>query len=531
MALINSRRDALKAVGYTMSSMVISSAARAIGDAPSSPVVATQYGRIAGYRDNGILVFKGIPYGGDTRHCRFQAPTLPESWTGIRDTQQFGAACPQLNAQEKTNEDCLLLNIWTPNLSEHAKRPVLVYIHGGEFSSGSGSDPLYDGTRLCSRGDVVVITINHRLGVLGHLYLGLSDAEKFKSSGNAGLLDVVLALRWIKGHVHLFGGNADCVTLFGQSGGGAKIACLMAMPSAHGLFHRVMTMSGQQITVSGPRVATNRTHTFFKALQVSDFDVVSLLQQPVEKIIEASAVHDPALANRSLYFGPVLDDRTLHQHPFFPEAPLLSRNIPMIIGNTHDETRYFYARDDSVQNLDWNELRHRLTDAMYVDIDADKVIAAYRQHYPTYTPSEIFFAASTAGRSWRGAIIEAELRAHQGAPAFVYQLDYQSPLDSGKWRACHTLDIPLVFNNIDATGSKTGVDARAQKVSMMMCDALIQFAKTGNPNHVRMPRWSPYTLPHRGTMIFDVAPRLTNDPRSFERTLFAQVPYIQRGTY
>jgi len=496
-----------------------------------TPLLRTKQGEIAGYVDQGVNVFKGIRYGADTSSYRFQAPREVSNWEGIYGAFQYGAAAPQPNINEATSEDCLFLNIWTLGIRDKAKRPILVYLHGGEYSTGSGSDPLYDGINLCMRGDVVVITLNHRLNVFGHLYLGYLEDDKYRCSGNAGLLDIVLALRWIKENANEFGGNPDNVTLFGQSGGGAKIACLMAMPEANGLFHRAMTMSGQQITLSGPRAASNRTQAYLGGLKLQPTDLKSLLKLSMDQIIQASKAHDPALAGRSIYFGPVLDDMVLQHHPFYPEAPAISRQIPMIIGNTHDETRFFYGKDDSLFTLCWEELPRRLSEAMYVDINVHKVIATYRKHYPTYSPSEVFFAASTAGRSWRGAIIEAELRAQQHAPAYVYQLNFPSPDDDGRWRACHTLDIPLVFNNLDKPGSRTGTSAAARKVSEMMCDALIRFARHGKPDHAGMPHWNPYTLPSRATMIFDVNARMENDPRSFERQLFAQVPYIQRGTY
>ncbi len=526
------RRDILKYSGYGMVAGVLSPLTSAGHTADvTSPLLNTRYGKVAGHREQGINVFKGVRYGADTSHYRFQAPQPPVPWSGVQRADHYGPASPQRNTQEPVSEDCLYLNIWTPGIRDHGQRPVLVYIHGGEYSTGSGSDALYDGIRLCQRGDAVVVTLNHRLNVFGHLYLDELAGGKYQCSGNAGLLDIVLALKWIRDHAEEIGGNPQRVTLFGQSGGGAKIACLMAMPAAQELFHHVMTMSGQQITVSGPHAATRRTRALMNTLHFARVDIQSLLNTSMEELIHATTAHDPSLEGRSLYFGPVLDDVVLQRHPFYPDAPSISQRIPMIIGNTHDETRFFYGKDDSLQALSWKTLHERLGDAMYVDIDVHKVINAYRQHYPQYTPSEVFFAASTAGRSWRSAIIEAELRAQQRAPAFVYQLNFKSPLDDGRWGACHTLDIPLVFNNIDKHGSKTGTDANAQKVSMTMCDALIHFARTGNPDHHGMPAWQPYSLPERNTMIFDVQSRMENDPRAFERKLFSQVPYIQRGTY
>ena len=203
----------------------------------------------------------------------------------------------------------------------------------------------------------------------------------------------------------------------------------------------------------------------------------------------------------------------------------------MIIGNTRDETRAFFGNDPDLQALTWDELPERLLAAIHVDIEPEYVIAEYRKRYPQYSAREVFFAATTAGRSWRGAVIEAELRAAQGAPVYVYQLDYRSPLEGGRYGAMHGMDIPLVFDNIAQPGSQTGVGADAQKAADLMSSALLAFARSGNPNHAGLPEWRPYTLPDRATMLFDAEAKLANDPRGAERRLFAQVPYIQRGTY
>jgi para-nitrobenzyl esterase len=322
--------------------------------------------------------------------------------------------------------------------------------------------------------------------------------------------------------------------LFGQSGGGAKIATLMAMPAARGLFHRVATMSGQQITVASPQAATRRAEAFLDAVQVPATQLDKLQEVPLEQLIDALKGPDPSLHGRSIYFGPVLDERHLLRHPFYPDAPVQSSRIPMMIGNTREETRYFYGNDAHVLNLSWVELPAKLATAIYVDIDVEMVIAAYRRWYPDYSPSQIFFSASTAGRSWRGAIIEAELRAQQGAPVYAYQLDYASPLDNGKWGACHTLDIGLVFGNLDAPDSLTGNDRQAQRVSAQLRDAFIAFARRGDPN-VRgsstLPTWQPYRLNSRETMVINVQSKMVNDPRGQERELFNKVPYVQRGTF
>ena len=491
----------------------------------SAPVVATSHGRVRGARHDGVLVFKGVRYGADTGPRRFQPPASPKPWSDIQDALVFGPGSPQRGqaADGPTAEDCLFLNIWTPG-ADQARRPVMVYIHGGAYSAGSGSSPLYEGTRLATRGDVVVVTLNHRLGALGYLSLGRVGEPRFADSGNVGQLDLVLALRWVRDNITAFGGDPGKVTLFGQSGGGAKIATLMAMPAARGLFHRAATMSGQQVTASGPLNAERRARTFLEALKATPDQLADL---PVEALIDAAGARDPILPTGSLYFGPVLDDRSLTRHPFWPDAPPQSADIPMIIGNTKDETRAFLGGDERNHRLTWDELPARLGPELRVDISPETVVAEYRALYPAWTPSQVFFAASTASRSWRAAVIEAEARARQGSPAFVYQLDWQAPSGAG---APHTLDIPLVFGTLDASGSITGTATDARAVSEAMQDAFIAFARHGRPDHAALPAWAPYDLPARRTMIFDTPCRMADDPRGRERELFARVPYIQPGT-
>lgn len=502
----------------------------------SSHVVAkTRAGKIRGYADQGVNVFKGVPYGADTALTRYRPALPPVAWKGVKEALEYGASCPQAGnprAESKLiSEDCLVLNVWTPALRDGGKRPVMVYFHGGEYSEGSGSSPLYDGARLVRRGDVVVVTVNHRLNAFGHLYLARLAGPQYAASGNVGILDLVQALTWVRDHAEEFGGDPGCVTVFGQSGGGAKIATLMAMPAARGLFHRAATMSGQQITASGPRSATLRARSYLDALKISPGDIARLNAADVEELVRAIKAPDPTMVGRSIYFGPVLDQGSLPRHPFYPDAPPQSAGIPMIIGNTRDETIAFLGNEPGLRELSWEQLPERLLSNLHVDIDPEYVVAEYRRLYPSYSPTEVFFAATTAGRSWRGAIIEAELRAAQGSPVHAYQLDYRSAIEGGRYGAMHTMDIPLVFDNIAQPGSRTGVTAEAQKTADQMSDAFIAFARTGNPNHAGLPHWRPYELNNRSTMIFNAESKLADDPRGAERRLFAQVPYIQRGTY
>ena len=374
----------------------------------------------------------------------------------------------------------------------------------------------------------MVVTVNHRLNSFGYLYLARLGGAQFADSGNAGMLDLVMALQWVRDNIREFGGDPDRVMLFGQSGGGAKIATLMGMPLARNLFHRAATMSGQQVTASGPLNATARARAFLDALKHPVGEIASV---PMEKIIEAMSATDPVIGKGSLYFGPVLDERTLQRHPFYPDAPAISKQIPMIIGNTHDETRLLIGGSDpNAFSLTWEQLPEKLASAMRVDITPETVIGAYRRLYPGYSASDVFFSATTAARSWRGAIIEVEARAAQGAPAYAYELDWKTPIDGGKWGAPHTLDIPLAFDNIAAAGSLAGTSPEAQKVADQLSEAFIAFAKTGNPNNRMMPNWEPYQLPRRQTMLLNIQSQLADDPRGAERELFAKVPWIQQGT-
>ena len=494
----------------------------------AAPVVRTTHGPVIGARDGGTLWFKGVRYGADTRPLRFQPPVAPTPWTEPVECLTYGAASPQRSDEANPSEDCLFLNVWTPGL-DRERRPVMVYIHGGAYSNGSGSNALYDGTRLSRRGDVVVVTLNHRLNLFGYAYLARLTGG-LESSGNAGNLDLILALQWVRDNIAAFGGDPDRVMLFGQSGGGAKIATLMATPAAEGLFHRAATMSGQQVTASGPINATSRAVAWLRALDLTPERAAEVRTLPAERLLEAAGAADPVLYKSGLYWGPVMDDVVLHRHPFYPDTAPQSARMPMIIGNTRDETLAFMGGDPANAGLTWDTLAARLSpDQMRIDIAPETVIAEYRRMRPDWTPDQVLIGATTAGRSWRGAVIEAEQRATSGTPAWVYQLNVPATLDNGRSGAMHTADIPLVFDNVEAPGSRTKGPG-AQAAADQMSDAFIALARTGDPNHPGMPEWTPYGLPGRETMVFDAMSRMENDPRGDERRFFSRVPYIQPGT-
>jgi len=402
----------------------------------------------------------------------------------------------------------------------------MVYIHGGAYSNGSVVDPLNDGRHLATSGDVVVVTVNHRLNAFGYLYLARLD-PRFPDSGNAGQLDLVLALQWIRQNIAAFGGDPRRILVFGQSGGGAKIATMMGMPAAKGLFHRAITMSGQQVTASGPLNATRRAKAFLDALKASSAD--ELLALPAERLVEGLAATDPILGG-GVYMGPVLDMKWLTRHPFWPDPNPQSNAIPMILGNTRDETRAFIDPDsETVRTLGWANLAERIGPELRVDVHPEWVVARYRERFPDWSPERIFYAATTAGRSWPGQVIEADARAGAGAPTWVYQVDFQSPTQPRRG-APHTMDIALAFGTLEAEGSYTGTGREARSLSAAMMKAFSTFARRGDPNAAGVPNWPAYRLPERITMVWDVKSATVADPRRWERELFARVPYIQPGS-
>jgi para-nitrobenzyl esterase len=523
----------------------------------TAPVARTAYGSISGTVEDGINVLRGVPYGADTAPVRFQAPRPPTPWSGVKVCDAFTTRAPQLTALRgaqganaapslgtvgmpaagttprvapeagEQSEDCLHLNVFTPALRDHRKRPVLVYFHGGAYNNGSVNSPLYDGKRLCHRGDVVVVTVNHRLNAFGFLYLGAIDPKQYPDSGNVGMLDLVLALKWVRQNIAEFGGDPSRVLIFGQSGGGAKCATLMAMPAGKGLFDRVMTMSGQQVKGASIEIASKRTEVMLGKLGITQANLGDLKTIPWEQIQAA------AIATSSDWL-PVVDGVVLSRDPFTPDAPPLSADVPMILGNVHDETAVPVRG-----TLTWDDAPAALKNAVAIYLgpySAEEVVAKYRTIYPDKSPIEIVIAAATAFRAWPGQVMEAERRASdpKSQPhTWVYQMNWHRNAPGA--RAMHTIDIPFMFDNLDAAPGQIGSTpeelAAAQPLADAMSGMLIAYGTTGDPNHAGLPFWPAYELKERNTMIWETPPRIEKDPRGDERRYAASSPYRQPGTY
>ncbi len=498
-------------------------------------VAETTTGKLRGAVTNGIHIFKGIPYGAAPEGAaRFKPPTRPASWGGVRDALEFGprafqndnsfALMPELlalfNAEPiAMGENCLVLNVWTPAL-DGRKRPVMFWCHGGAFISGSGSSGWYDGTNLARRGDVVVVTVNHRLGVPGYLYLGDLAGEAYAASGNVGMLDIVEALKWVRDNISAFGGDAGNVTIFGESGGGAKVSVLMAMPSAHGLFHKAIVQSGPAVTVMDRADATETATMVLKELGLDAKQLEKLQNVPAEDLIKAqSAVLAKvgfglgALANRRrLGFNPVVDGHALPQHPFEPVAPKISADIPLMIGTNKDEILLFAPQ---LADLDEATMQTRMK--AFVGDGAERIIEAYRRARPNASAAEIAVAI-TSDRFMRiGSITLAERQAAQhAAPVFMYLFTWETPVLGGRLKSPHALEIPFVFDNV-GTDRLSGDTPTKFVLAEKMSKAWLAFARSGDPNHSGIPRWPGYTAEQRSTMIFDDECKIAHDPFGAER--------------
>lgn len=470
----------------------------------------TEFGKIRGTEHSGIKIFRGVPYGAPTGgKSRFMPPADPAPWSGVRDALEYGPTAPQTSPPKSQSEDCLVLNVWTPAVNDGRKRPVMLWCHGGHFQSGSGSSPGEDGTNLCLRGDVVVVTINHRLNALGFLYLAELGGADFASSGDAGMLDIVHALRWVKRNISEFGGDPGNVTIFGQSGGGRKVGTLLAMPSAKGLFHRAIIESGATIKLIERADATGYATRFLSALDLKAAQVRDLQNLPLEKIMAAYSTTARTVGTDK--FSPTVDGKIMPQHPFHPVASSVSADVPLMIGSTRTELTLALRNDAAAFSLDESGMRVRVE--RYLGDDTDRVIAVYRKANPKATASEIFFLIASDHEYSAPVMKIAERRAALNkGPVYLYYFTWETPVDGGRLKSPHTIEIPFAFDNVKISSALTGGGAEAMALADKVSDSWIAFARSGDPNQPKLPRWPRYDSTNRYTMVLNTESRVEKDP-------------------
>ena len=495
-------------------------------------VVETTSGKVRGVFADQVYAFAGVPYGASTAGPnRFMPPRRPEPWAGVREAPAMRVIAPQTNpkvpppppgslfsiimesgAQE--SEDCLSLDLWTPGL-DGSKRPVMVWLHGGGYASGSGSNPSYYGGKLAGSGQVVVVNVTHRLNVLGYTYLGEILGPEFAGSGNAGMLDIAAALEWVRENIERFGGDPNRVMIFGESGGGGKVASMLAMPRAHGLFHRAVMESGSVRTFNETPESTKAAEALLAELGIPRASAADLQAVPLPRLMDAYFAVSPRVGGSMGGFGPVRDGDSLPRHAFDPVANPLSADVPLMIGTNLTEVTLFQLGDEAAFHLDEAGLTARMVQAIG-QRNGEAAVKLYRDVYPAATPSDLFFLMGTDRSAGfrRGATQIAELKAaERRAPVFLYEMLWKTPAMDGRLRSPHGLEISLVFANPDAptTAPMTGGGERALAMSRVMSAAWVRFAHTGDPSTAALP-WPAYDLDRRTTMLFDETSRAEPDP-------------------
>lgn len=510
--------------------------------AADQAIVETTAGKVRGYVHNKVYTYKGIPYGAPTDgKNRYMPPVKPSPWKEVRNTLVYGPVCPQKQNTDwfreelaflyqwndgLQHEDCLRLNVWTPSINDQKKRPVMCWIHGGAFSTGSSQNhPSYDGENLCQLGDVVVVSVNHRLNAFG--YMDLSPyGEKYAASGNLGMLDLVASLEWVRDNISRFGGDRNNVTIFGQSGGGTKVITLMAMPAAKGLFHKAISQSNSIVQMSSKAYAAEWTVHFLQELKLDKTNIDLIQELPAYRILEASAIAEKKMGSTVPHdvgragLQPVVDGQLLPQHPFDPVAPEMSAHIPFMVGTTRNEGLA------SIDNAALEELTEAGLQEMIIQRLPGKGAEVYkvlRNTFPAVKPAEIISYISPQNAM---AFLQARRKAdQQGAPVYLYMFSWHTPVLDGRPRSFHCSEIPFVFANTARCENYTGGTKAASTLAATMARAWINFARTGNPNHAGLPEWPSFQQQPGATMVFNTASKLMTDPDHKAREILEKVFY------
>jgi para-nitrobenzyl esterase len=493
---------------------------------PTTAAVQTAAGRMRGVVRYGVNQFWGVPYAASTAASnRFMPPAKVAAWTGVRDCFQVGNRSPQdpdgpisevfaLDRQEPMSEDCLNLNVFTPALGS-GNRPVMVWLHGGGFAGGSGNWLLYEGTNLARKEDVVVVSVTHRLNLFGFLYLAdLGGGEKWANSSNVGMQDIVAALGWIKENIAAFGGNPGNVTVFGQSGGGSKVTTLMAMPSAKGLFHRAIAMSGAQLRGATRDNATRGAEQFLGKLGLKANQLDRVQQVPWKQLQDAF-FSEPRI--QGLAGGPVVDGRSLPRDQWFPDAPAVSADVPFMMGST--ETEDAWSDPPPPLQMSDEEMQTRVRRiARNDESKAKDLVALYRKTHPGISNTDVWLIMNSDNTRRANAQLLSELKTAQAkAPAYLYYFSWRSPVHKGQMKSYHTLDIPFALYNVDQAASMTGARQDRYDLAHKMSAAFAAFARTGNPNHADLPKWPAFNARTYPTMVFGNECKVQDDPNREER--------------
>ncbi len=546
------RREFLQAVSVGAAGLTLAAPSPSSGvEAPAPPdadgpvlvvgdniaVVETAHGKVRGYVLRGIHHFLGMPYGADTSGAnRFMPPQKPKPWTDVFPALWWGNSAPQNMDNRYANkyasfrdrwnyddvsEDCLRINVWTPAVNDGKKRPVMFWIHGGGFTNGNAIEQDgYNGENFARLGDVVFCSINHRLGPLGFTNLAGVGGERFSASGNVGMLDIVAALEWVRDNIARFGGDPGSVTIMGQSGGGAKVCALTAMPSATGLFHKAVVLSGASLKMGDRDYAEKLGAYVLKEAGLTAAEIAKLQETPWKDYYAIATKAQQKLAAETAGagaglrrgFNPFVDGQVLPQHPYSPAAAPTAAKVPMLICSTFQEQSASWA-DSTLENITMDEVVERLRQragfgAGFGD-KAREVVDAYAKAFPGKRPVDIWMLASSNRQS---VVALADAKSAQPAGVYVAWFGWQPPLFDGRLRAFHCVDICFWYNNTDLMLSHTGGGARPRTLSAKMAAHLLQFMKTGDPNAKGLTPWPRYTPARGETMILDDVCEVKNDP-------------------